>query len=254
MISKLRRFPWFFFLLLLGCSSLPILVSDEDMRTAAFQQFAAMKEEMPVSSNSAYNAQVDRVGQRIVDVVRDQIPGAQWEFVVFEDESANAFAMPGGKIGVNTGLLKLVDSDDELAAVVGHEICHVLYKHSHQRVSAEIWRGIGGAAAVVAADQADLSDEQQAAVLTLYGVGSQVGLMLPFSRSHETEADAQGLIVAAKAGYDPRGAVTFWQKMAANSEGQPPEFLSTHPSHGNRIERLNELMPQALEIYEASKR
>lgn len=251
-----KLFPTASVLLLLffiGCSTLPNVVSDEKMRAAAFQQFEAMKSEMPISKNPAYIAQVDRVGKRIVAVVKEDIPDAEWEFVVFENESANAFAMPGGKIGVNSGLLELVDSDDELAAVIGHEICHVLFKHSSQRASAEVWRGVGGVAAVVAANQTDMSTEQKAATLALYGVGTQVGLMLPFSRSHETEADAQGILVAAQAGYDPRGAVTFWEKMSAQSEGQPSEFLSTHPSHGNRIARLQELMPQALEIYNSNR-
>lgn len=253
MTKKLRPLTLLTALFFFGCSTLPMIVSESEMRAAAFQQFEAMKEQMPTSNNPAYLKQVDRVGQRIVEVVRVQIPDAEWEFVVFVDDSANAFAMPGGKIGVNTGLLELVDSDDELAAVIGHEICHVLFKHSQQRYSAEVWRGIGGVATAVAVDQTEMSAEQQAAVMALYGVGSQVGLMLPFSRSHEIEADAQGILVAARAGFDPRAAITFWQKMSAMSEGQPPEFLSTHPSHGNRIARLEELMPKALQIFEVSQ-
>jgi predicted Zn-dependent protease len=179
------------------------------------------------------------------------MPDAEWEFILFEDESANAFAMPGGKIAVFTGLLRHVESDDELAAVIGHEIAHVLLRHANQRMSAELIRGIGAVVAVVATDDMDSND--RAAVLAAYGIGSQVGVMLPYSRSHESQSDHMGLMIAARAGFDPRAAITFWEKMGAANPAKMPEFLSTHPSSQTRIEELEEAMPEALRIYEAGR-
>jgi len=237
---------------LIGCSSIPNLYSDAQLSTMALEQFEAMKQEMPVSRDRAMNAQVQRVGQRIAAVVEGEIPDAAWEFIVFENDSVNAFAMPGGKIGVNTGLLALVDSDDELAGVMGHEVCHVLLKHSNQRMSAELVRQGFGVGVQVASK--DMKTENQALINAAYGIGTEIALMKPFGRSHEYEADERGLIVAATAGYDPRGSVVFWEKMKATSDGQPPEFLSTHPNHDNRIERLTALMPEAMAIYESARK
>lgn len=239
--------------LLVSCTTGPKLFPDAYVTEMAAAQFTQMKSEMPVSNDPRYNAQARRVGERIAAVVKDRLPNAQWEFVVFVDDSVNAFAMPGGKIGVNTGLLQLVESDDELAAVMGHEVCHVLYEHGNQRMSAELIRQLGGAAAMMASEHYELDNQDSAMVLAAYGIATELGGILPFSRNHEYQADEEGLIVAAKAGYDPRAAVTFWQKMSSQGGSQPPEYFSTHPSHGNRIARLEARMPQAMQIYEANK-
>jgi metalloendopeptidase OMA1, mitochondrial len=237
-----------------GCTTGPRLIPTSYLNEMAAAQFTQMKSEMALSTDRRYNAQAQRVGERIAAIVRDRLPDAQWEFVVFDDPAINAFAMPGGKIGVNTGLLELVESDDELAAVMGHEVCHVLFEHGNQRMSAELIRQGVAALGMVAADHYEMDQRTTAIMMSAYGIATELGGMLPFSRNHEIEADREGLLIAARAGYDPRAAVTFWQKMEARSEGQPPEWLSTHPSHGNRIGRLEELMPQALALYEQFRR
>ena len=258
MRSLSRRWrKWAAFLLglsFIGCTTGPKLFPDSYLNEMAAAQFTQMKSEMTVSHDPRLNAQVRRVGERIAGVVKEQLPNAQWEFVVFMDDSVNAFAMPGGKIGVNTGLLQLVESDDELAAVMGHEVCHVLFEHGNQRMSAELIRQLGGAAAMAAADHYELDNEKSGMVMAAYGIATELGGILPFSRNHEYQADEEGLLVAAAAGYDPRAAVSFWEKMSARGGGQPPEYFSTHPNHGNRIARLEARMPQALEIYEQQKR
>ena len=237
-----------------GCTTGPAWIPDAYLNEMASAQFTQMKSEMPVSNDRDDIARATRVGQRISAVVSDRLPLAQWEFVVFVDDSINAFAMPGGKIGVNTGLLRLVDSDDELAAVMGHEVCHVLYEHGNQRMTAELIRqgiAIGG---MMAADRYEVDPQTTAIAMSAYGIATELGGMLPFSRNHETQADKEGLLVAARAGYDPRAAVTFWEKMQGQGGAQPPEWLSTHPSHGNRIARLEAQMPEALALYAQNRR
>lgn len=240
--------------LVIGCTTGLKLFPDSYLTEMATAQFTQMKSEMVVSDDSAFNAQVRRVGERVAAVVDDRIPGANWEFVVFQDDAVNAFAMPGGKIGVNTGLLQLVESDDELAAVLGHEVCHVLFEHGNQRMSAALIVQLGSVATVAATEHYELKPEDQAMVMAAYGIATTVGGILPFSRNHEYQADEEGLLVAAAAGYDPRAAVTFWKKMEASGGGQPLEYFSTHPSHGNRINRLQKAMPAALEIYKQNRR
>jgi len=217
----------------------------------ASKQFSQLKQEIPVSQDPEFNKMLQRVALPISQQVGDRLPNAQWEFVVFDDPSLNAFAMPGGKIGVFVGLIELVESDDELAAVIGHEVAHVLLEHSNQRMSAETLRGAGGILAVIGTK--DMKDSDRNKILAAYGLGTQVGLMLPYSRGHESEADREGLLLSARSGFDPRAAVTFWQKMAQEGGAQPPEFLSTHPSHGTRIENLEAAMPEALRIYQSTR-
>lgn len=226
---------------------------DSMLREMAASQFQQMKQEMQVSTHSEYNAQVQRVGRNIAAQVEARMPNTEWEFVVFEDSSINAFAMPGGKIGVNTGLLQLVDSDDELAVVMGHEVAHVLLEHANQRISTGMLLQVGQIVAAYGTSASEMSDENRALILGALGVGAQVGVMLPFSRAHESEADREGLILSARAGYDPRAAITFWEKMAAAGGGGTPAFLSTHPSHPRRIADLEKMMPEAMEIYRSSR-
>ena len=248
--------------ILVGCTVVPetgrkqlIMVSaqeEAEMGLAAFQQ---IKAEETVSTNVMAIDRVDRVGRRIAASVGRSLPDAKWEFVVFESEDLNAFALPGGKVGVYTGLLALAETDDELAAVMGHEIAHVSSRHSAERMSQQMVAGLTAAGAEVYMESQDVDHKDRAIARAALGVGTTVGVMLPFSRLHESEADIIGLKFAAGAGYDPRAAATFWEKMKAASEGEgrPPEFLSTHPSPDNRIARLKELASELLPVYREAK-
>ncbi|MGB0370508.1 MAG: M48 family metallopeptidase [Opitutales bacterium] len=227
------------------------LIPESQLTSMSLQAFNDMKANTKISKNKKYNAMVQRLGRRISAVVKQDFPDTQWEFVVFDDDQVNAFAMAGGKVGVYTGLIDLVDTEDELAAVVGHEIAHVTARHSNERMSQQLLAAGLGAALYLGTG--DMEDDTRLMVMAAYGAGSQFGVLLPFSRLHESEADEIGLYYAARAGYDPRAAITFWEKMKAQKSGSPPEWASTHPADETRIRRLQELMPGALEIYNLYK-
>ncbi len=239
-----------------GCTTVPQtgrsalhLVSPEQLASTAAAQFGQLKQQTPISRNPNDNAMLRRVGDRIAYVAAPDLPNAQWEFVVFEDDSQiNAFAMPGGKVAVYTGLFQLVRSDADLAVVVGHEIAHVVAGHSAERVSQQMLAAGGAVALQLSTEKMDRRDQQL--LMAAYGAGATVGLILPYSRLHESEADEIGLIYMAKAGYDPRAAIDFWKRMEAQKSGAPPEFLSTHPAGATRIRRLEALMPRAMQIYQ----
>ncbi len=245
-----RTFLILILLLSFGCATGPAFLSDDMLANMASTEFSKLKEQMPISQDSMGTAQVQRVSERIANTLSSEMPDAEWEFVLFEDESANAFAMPGGKIAVFTGLLQHVETDDELAAVIGHEIAHVQLRHANQRMSAEIIRGAGAILAVLGTQ--NMEKDTQNAVLAAYGIGTQVGVMLPYSRSHESQADRIGLLISARSGYDPRAAISFWHKMSQANKKSVPEFLSTHPSSDTRIRELEEFMPEALSIYNSN--
>jgi len=217
-----------------------IIVSEGEATQLGVQAYQKIKAEGRVSRDARMNAEVQRVSSRLAALVDK--PGYKWEYTVFEDATPNAFALPGGKIGVNTGLFKVATTEAQLAAVLGHEIGHVIANHTAERLSrlVAIQAGINllGAASATAAQNADLL--AQAATL---------GLVLPFSREQESEADEIGLIYMARAGYDPRESVTLWQNFERFGAGQPLEFLSDHPSSGTRIQHLQSLMPRALAAY-----
>jgi len=249
-------------LLLAGCAVVPetgrrqlMLVSPEQEAQMGLASFTQIKQEEKISTDPKANAQVKRVGERIAKSVGRELPNAQWEFVVFDSEQVNAFALPGGKVGVYTGLLKLVSSDDELACVMGHEIAHVTSRHGAERTSQDY--AVAGVAALteIGLEAKDVDPEKRAMVMAAYGLGSSVGFSLPFSRLHESEADAIGLRFAAGAGYDPRAAITFWQKMAkaSSATSKPMVWFSTHPSDAQRIANLQKLAPQYLPLYENAK-
>ncbi len=246
-------------LVISSCHTVPVtgrsalsLVSDEKVIQMSVQQFDEMKAQTGVSYNKKYNAIVQRVGQRIAAAAADDIPDADWEFVVFESPQINAFAMAGGKVGVFTGMFDVIENDDDLAIVMGHEIAHVGSKHVNERFSQEYIKQ--GGRAILGTVAGQMSSQAGNVVMQVYGIGSTLG-SLGFNRKQESEADHVGLMYAARAGYDPRRAVTFWQNMDIASQGQstPPEFFSTHPSHDNRIDRLNEIMPKAVAEYEYQK-
>lgn len=245
-----------------GCTIVPetgrrqlMLVSSSDEAGMGLEAFAQIKKDEKLSQDAESNARVQRVGRRIAQSVGRELPNAQWEFVLFESDQLNAFALPGGKVGVYTGLLKLAESDDELATVMGHEIAHVSSRHGAERTSQNIAVTGVGLLAGIGMEANDVDPAKRNAILAAYGVGTAVGLMLPYSRLHESEADAIGLRFAAGAGYDPRAAATFWRRMMAANQGQtrPPEFLSTHPAEETRIKNLEALAPQYLPLYENAR-
>ncbi len=215
------------------------------------QAFEGIKKETPISRDAALQRRIQRIGERIASSVGRELPNAQWEFVVFDDpKTVNAFALPGGKVGVYTGLINLASSDDEIAAVMGHEVAHVTSRHGGERMSQQMAAAVGGAMTVALTENSSNRDAWRLA----YASGAAAGVLLPFSRLHENEADAIGLRFAANAGYDPRAAITFWQKMAQkNSGNSTPKWLSTHPPTSERIANLERLAPQYLGIYETAK-
>lgn len=237
-----------------GRQSLVLVEPSQEVALGA-QSFQQIRSQERVSTDRAQNERVRRVGQRIAGAVGSQLPNAEWEFVVFDSEEPNAFALPGGKVGVYSGLLKLAASDDELATVMGHEIGHVIARHGAERMSEQML--IGGIGALSAAAVENRYDARTRDLFLLaYGGAATLGRVLPHSRANETESDRMGAIFAAQAGYDPRAAITFWQKMSqqkAAGGGGVPTFLSTHPADDARIANLQAMMPEVVPIYEANK-
>ncbi len=234
-----------------GRSALRLVPSDQ-LASMASAQFGQLKQETPISRNRKYNEMVRRVGERIAYVAAPDIPNASWEFVVFEDDSQiNAFAMPGGKVAVYTGLFKVARTEDDLAVVIGHEIAHVAAGHGNERMSQQLLAAGGALALQLGTREMDSSEQQL--LMAAYGAGTSVGILLPYSRFHESEADEIGLYYAAEAGYDPRAAIDFWRRMEQEKQGSPPEFLSTHPSGQSRLQRLQAIMPEAMRRYNNSR-
>lgn len=223
------------------------LVSDGQMEEMGNQAFTEMKTKQPIESGEKENNYVRCVANAVTSTLPEQ---RAWEVVVFRDETANAFALPGGKIGVHTGLLKVAKNQDQLAAVIGHEIAHVLAEHSKERVSEQM--ATQGGLSILGAVVGDPKDPRHGILMGALGLGAQFGVLLPHSRAQESEADLVGLDFMAKAGFDPRQSVDLWKNMAEAGGGQPPEFLSTHPSHGTRIQNLQTAIPKALAELNAS--
>lgn len=258
-----RRLPLMFVLLALaGCYTVPetgrqafILPIMDDVAQGS-AAFADLKSKGPISNDPAFNERVQRVGQRIAQAVGGDLPGAKWEFVVFDEpKTVNAFALPGGKVGVYSGLLAMADTDDQLAVVMGHEIGHVTARHGAQRITEGALAALGG----VVLDAATSNRRSHDSLLVGYGLFAG-GSVLAFSRAHESEADYIGIRYAAKAGYDPRAALTFLEKMAKENEqaqGGASAFflglLSTHPLTATRLADLQKWMPATLPLYEAAK-
>jgi len=218
------------------------LIPDDQMDAMGVQSFEQIKQQTPLTQDKNTQQYVLCIANKIIPQVKQNPDPTQWEVLVFEDEQANAFALPGNKIGVYTGLLKYAKNQDQLASVMGHEVAHVIAKHGNERVSSQMATetGLGIAAAVLGSTQ----NENSAMILAGLGLGVQFGITLPFSRKHESEADLIGLDLMAKAGFNPEESVTLWQNMA-QAGSSPPEFLSTHPSGDTRIKQLKERIPQA---------
>ena len=236
----------------IGCTTSPtgrsqlVLMPESQMGQMGLQAFTNIKQKTPIDGNRTTNNYVQCVASAITREV-----GGRWEIVVFKDDAANAFALPGNKIGVYTGLLDVAKNQHQLATVIGHEVAHVLSKHSNERVSQKfaVEQGLGLVNAV-----ASPQSGTGRTVMGLLGVGAQVGILMPFSRVQESEADQYGLRLMARAGFDPRESVNLWINMGKNNKGQPPEFLSTHPSHSTRINDLKSWTGGAMQLYEQARR
>ena len=235
-------------MLVSGCATSPlgrsqlILFPESQMEQMGVAAYADIKSNETATSNGTTNRYVQCVSDHILRVLPDDDP-TQWEITVFESEQANAFALPGRKIGVYTGLLNVADDQDQLATVIGHEIAHVLAQHSNERVSTASLAQTS-LQVVQIATGANTPAKQQ--LIGLLGAGAQYGIILPFGRKQESEADLVGLDLMATAGFDPRASVRLWQNMAQQGGQRPPEFASTHPSSERRINDLNERMQKAM--------
>lgn len=238
--------------LLYACATSPlgrkqfVIVSESSIAQQGIASYQEMQKQIPRTENAGQTRYV----QCIANAITREVPGLRekgalsipesWEVTVFESKDVNAFALPGGKIGVFTGLLQVAKTQDQVAAVIGHEVSHVLARHSAERASADIPAQLGGAVASIYG------------LGQLYGLGVNALFLLPYSRGHESEADLLGLDLMAKAGFDPRQAVVLWQNMASQGGGKPPEILSTHPSDTTRMNDLNGRMKSALDLYVAA--
>ncbi|HEX6977761.1 MAG TPA: M48 family metallopeptidase [Alphaproteobacteria bacterium] len=212
------------------------------------QAFAQVKAESKISNDPQANETVRRVAMQLI---KANALAGDWEFIVIDESKVNAFALPGGYIAVYKPMLSVAQSDAALATVIAHEIGHVIAHHGAERISRSQLMEAGTEAASLLLGGVLPADQQT--VAALLGAGVTFGVEMPFSRDQEYEADRIGLMLMARAGYDPREAVEFWKRMMARGGGNaPPELLSDHPSDENRIQRLNELMPQALEVYRAA--
>jgi predicted Zn-dependent protease len=234
------------------------IVPDSMMNSMALQSYNEFLTDHKLSGNAQQTAMVKNVGTRIQNAVvkycaehnlSSQIKNYHWEFNLVEDPNINAWCMPGGKVVVYTGLMPVAQNESGLAVVMGHEIAHAIAKHGSERMSQGLLVQMGG----IALDEALANKPEQTRSIFMqsYGLGSQIGVLLPYSRLHESEADRMGLIFMAMAGYNPNEAVSFWEKMATSSKSpKPPELLSTHPADSTRISNIKKLIPEAMRYYQ----
>jgi predicted Zn-dependent protease len=238
-----------------GCASAPytgrrqLLITSEGRETAmGLTAFQEAKRRFPISRDPDLNAVVQQVGSRIA-AAADR-PDYRWEFVVFaNDKDANAFCLPGGKVGIFTGIMKYTGDESGLATVIAHEAGHALARHAGERASQAMLTQLGGLGLGLGLGGVNPAAGQ--AIMQGYGLGTQMGILLPYSRAQELEADRIGMILLAKAGYDPVCALNFWQRMMARERGlKPPQFLSTHPRDENRLKAMAEFLPEAEKYYQ----
>ena len=235
--------------LLAGCGGTGVgldLVSDQQVEQMGAETWQRIRSETPASNNRRYQQTVDEIVRNLAEAAGED-PGT-WEAVVFQGNEANAFALPGRRIGVYEGMFQVAENEAQLAAVIGHEIAHVEEEHSQERVSSQV--ATQGAVQLVSAALQVGNVGYANAIAGALGAGAQYGVLLPYGRNQELEADQMGLRLMARAGYDPREAVGLWRRMQEQGGAAPPEFLSTHPAPGNRIEQLQAQMDEALEIYQ----
>jgi predicted Zn-dependent protease len=240
-------------MLMVGCASVPftgrrqLLFTSEGTETRmGYQAFQQIKKHYKVSRDPETNDLVTRVGKRIAAAAHR--PDYRWEFVVFKDKEANAFCLPGGKVGIFTGILKYTKNEAGMATVISHEVGHALARHAGERMSQSMLAQAGGLGLGVALGGSGSVANQ--AIMQGYGLAAQLGILLPYSRTQEYEADHIGLILMAKAGYDPAQALEFWKRMMAKDKGgKLPQFLSTHPTDANRLRELQAFLPEARKYY-----
>ncbi len=254
--------------LIASCASAPVterrglhLVPDSELTSMSFQEYSNVLKKSKLSTDTAKVSMVRRVGQRVAAASEElldetgrgsDIRNYKWEFNLIEDDkTVNAWCMPGGKVAVYTGLLPIAQDENGLAVVMGHEVAHAIAKHGNERMSQGLLAQFGaiGLSLALARSPGLTSD----IFMQAYGVGAQVGFLLPYSRLHESEADRIGLVLMAKAGYDPRGAVALWQRMSAKGGSRPPEFLSSHPAPESRIRDIESLIPEAMQYYKVRR-
>jgi predicted Zn-dependent protease len=226
------------------------LVSEGAEVSMGYQAFQQIRQRYPCDPNPEVNELVNRVGQRLA-AAADR-PDFGWEFVVFKDDQvANAFCLPGGKVGVFTGILKYTQDETGMATVMAHETAHVLARHAGERLSHSMLTQLGGLG--LGLGLGNVNPYAGQAIMQGYSLGTQVGVLLPYSRKQEAEADRIGLILMAKAGYDPGGAIVFWERMAKKEKEREklhlPQVLSSHPSDENRILAMKEFLPRAWQYY-----
>ncbi len=247
-----------------GCSQIEItgrkqfnLVPDSMMNSMSFQNYGEFLAQHKLSTNVEQTQMVKLCGSRIQQAVeqycidkglQNRLAGYQWEFNLVEDPNVNAWCMPGGKVVVYTGLLPVTETEAGLAVVMGHEVAHAFAKHGAERMTQGLIVEMGSMALSKALEEKP--EQTKNLFMASYGIGTQVGVLLPYSRVHENEADHLGLIFMAMAGYNPNEAITFWQRMVAAKQGpQPPEILSTHPADSTRIRKIENLVPEAMTYY-----
>lgn len=236
--------------LLTACATSPTgrsqlhLYPKDQLDAMGVQAFEEMRAQLTVETEPAVNDYVRCVADAIIDELPDK--STAWEVVVFKDENPNAFALPGGKMGVYSGMLQVTENQDQLASVMGHEVGHVLAQHGNERISQQQLTDVALAAAAG-------SGYVNTATMQALGLGAQIGILLPYSRTHESEADIIGLDLMAKAGFDPRESVQLWKNMEKAGNGGPPEFLSTHPAGETRIDNLIGKMAASLKTYNEAR-
>jgi predicted Zn-dependent protease len=248
------------FLFIVSCSTVPItgrkrinVVSDAQILPASFEQYAGFLKENTISSNKTMTNEIQNVGLRIsrsvdkfmrANKMVSEANNYRWEFNLIEDETVNAWCMPGGKVVFYSGILPICDNTDGIAAVMGHEVAHAFAKHGQERMTSAYGQQLGGIAVAIGTNKNDPKTKQL--WNTIYGIGSTVG-MLAYSRTHETEADKLGMVFMIMAGYKPEEAINVWIRMSERASGNsPPEFLSTHPSNQTRINNLRKYLPTAI--------
>jgi predicted Zn-dependent protease len=251
-----------------GCSTVAItgrkqlnLIPDGELLSMSSQEYSGFLKDNKLSADAAASKQVSSVGRRIQAAVEQyfkqqgmssELNGYAWEFNLVQSDELNAWCMPGGKVVFYTGILPVCRDDNGIAVVMGHEVAHAVAKHGAERMSQGLLAQMGGMA--LSAALQNKPDETQQLWMTAFGLGAQYGVLLPFSRNQESEADHLGLIFMAMAGFDPAGAVSFWERMSAKSGGyKPPEFMSTHPSDETRINDIRALLPEAMKYYQPKK-
>lgn len=250
---------------IIGCSTVPItgrkqvnLLPESELIAMGLTNYNEFMNTNAISTNTTQTEMVRNVGRDVSIAVedfmmknnlKDRIAGFNWEFNLIDSDVPNAWCMPGGKIVVYSGILPLTATSAGLAVVIGHEIAHAVARHGNERMSQGLLIELGGMALSAAIDSEP--ERTKNLYLAAYGLGSQVGIALPYSRAHENEADKLGLIFMAMAGYDPHAAIEFWSRMAKMGGNKPPEFLSTHPSDETRIKNMEEFLPEAMKYYNA---